>query len=56
MITVTIASLAPGERRSVVIRGPECQDVVRVEADPDKSIAESSDLDNAHELSCAALS
>jgi CARDB protein len=53
--TVTIASLAPGERRSVVMRGPECQGVVRVEADPDKSIAESSDLDNAHELSCAAL-
>jgi hypothetical protein len=53
--TVTIASLAPGEQRSVVIRGPECHSTVRLEADPDKSIAESSDLDNAHELSCAAL-
>ena len=53
--TVTIASLAPGERRSVVIRGPECHSTVRLEADPEKSIAESSDLDNAHELSCAAL-
>jgi len=53
--TVTIASLAPGEQRSVVIRGPECHQVVRLEADPDKSIAESSDLDNAHELSCPAL-
>ena len=53
--TVTIASLAPGEKRSIVIRGPECHQVVRLEADPDKSIAESSDLDNAHELSCTAL-
>ncbi len=53
--TVTIASLAPGEQRSVVIRGPECHQVVRLEADPEKSIAESSDLDNAHELSCPAL-
>ena len=54
--TVTIASLAPGEQRSVVIRGPECHDAVRLEADPEKSIAESSDLDNAHELSCSSLS
>jgi hypothetical protein len=53
--TVTIASLAPGEQHSVVIRGPECHQVVRLEADPEKSIAESSDLDNAHELSCPAL-
>ena len=53
--TVTIASLAPGEQRSIVIRGPECHQVVRLEADPEKSIAESSDLDNAHELSCPAL-
>lgn len=53
--TVTIASLAPGEERSVVIRGPECHRVVRLEADPEQSIAESSDLDNAHELSCTDL-
>jgi len=53
--TVTIASLAPGEEHSVVIRGPESHDTVRLEADPEKSIAESSDLDNAHELSCPAL-
>lgn len=53
--TVTFASLAPDDRRSVVIRGPQCQRVVKVEADPDKAIAESSDEDNVFELDCAAL-
>ena len=53
--TVTLASLAPGERRSVAIRGPECRGVVRLEADPEKAIIESSDADNASELTCAAL-
>lgn len=53
--TVTIASLAPGEQREIVIRGPECTRLVRLEADPDKAIAESSEADNLHELDCAAL-
>ena len=53
--TVTLASLAPGEQRSVAIRGPQCQRVVKLEADPEKAIAESSDDDNAFELSCTAL-
>jgi hypothetical protein len=53
--TVTVASLAPGEQRSVAIRGPKCHRLVRLEADPDQAIAESSDADNAHELTCAAL-
>ena len=53
--TVTIASLAPGGRRSIAVRGPECKRLVRLEADPQKSVAESSDADNASELSCAAL-
>jgi hypothetical protein len=53
--TVTLASIAPGEERSVVIRGPECSRLVKLEADPEKAIAESSDVDNVHELSCAAL-
>jgi hypothetical protein len=53
--TVTIASLLPGEQRSIAIRGPECNRLVRLEADPEKSIAESSDADNASEFSCAAL-
>jgi uncharacterized repeat protein (TIGR01451 family) len=53
--TVTIASLGRGEQRSLAIRGPECHRVARLEADPEKSIAESSDADNASELTCAAL-
>ena len=53
--TVTIASLGRGEQRSLVIRGPECRRLVRLEADPEKSIAESSDADNASELTCVAL-
>ena len=53
--TVTIASLEPDERRSLAVRGPECRHLVRLEADPEKSIAESSDADNASELTCAAL-
>jgi len=53
--TVTIASLARGEQRSLAIRGPECRQLVRLEADPEKSIAESSDADNASELTCATL-
>jgi len=53
--TVKIASFAPGEQRSLAIRGPECKRLVQLEADPEKSIAESSDADNASELTCAAL-
>jgi hypothetical protein len=53
--TVTLASLAAGEQRSVAVHGPQCQQVVRLEADPEKAIAESSDDDNVFELSCAAL-
>jgi len=53
--TVTIASLARGEQHSLAIRGPECRRLARLEADPEKSIAESSDADNASELTCSAL-
>jgi hypothetical protein len=53
--TVTVASLAPGEQRVIVIRGPECTRLVRLEVDPEKAIAEGSEADNAHELGCAAL-
>ena len=53
--TVMLASLAPGEKRTIVIRGPECTRLVRLEADPEQAIAESSDVDNVHELTCAAL-
>jgi hypothetical protein len=53
--TLTLVSLAPGDQRSIVIRGPECHDLARLEADPEQAIAESSDADNAHELGCGAL-
>jgi hypothetical protein len=53
--TVTLASLAPGEQRVIVIRGPDCRRLARLEADPEKAITESSEADNAHELNCAAL-
>jgi hypothetical protein len=46
--------LGPHETRTVVIRGPECQRLARVEADPEKTIAETSEADNAHELTCAS--
>jgi subtilase family serine protease len=46
-------SLGPHETRTVVIRGPECRRLARVEADPAKTIAETSETDNAHELACA---
>ena len=50
--TVTLA-LGPREARSLVIRGPECQQRATAEADPDKLIAEASEDDNLHELSCS---
>jgi hypothetical protein len=53
--TVTLASLAPGEQRSVAIHGPQCHRLVRLEADPGNAIAENADEDNVFELTCAAL-
>jgi CARDB len=53
--TRRIASLAPGERRRLVFRGPACTTRVRLEVDPDRVIAESSDADNTHAYDCAAL-
>ena len=47
--------LGAGEEKSVVIRGPHCQALVRAEADPEKTIAETSEADNAHELNCLNL-
>jgi hypothetical protein len=47
--------LGAGEAKSVVIRGPQCDSLVRVEADPEKTIAETSEDDNTHELTCADL-
>jgi subtilase family serine protease len=53
--TRTIASLAPGEQRTFVFRGPDCDRHATLEADPEQLIAESSDADNAYEVNCAAL-
>jgi CARDB len=53
--TVSVAALAAGEVRFVTIRGPDCRRTVEVQADPDGAIAESSEDDNAHAISCAEL-
>ncbi len=53
--TVTIATLPPGERRLVGFRGPACTRSVRGEADPDRTIAETSEADNVSEVPCAEL-
>jgi hypothetical protein len=55
VVDTVIFPLGPGEAKSVVIRGPQCRTLVRVEADPEKTIAETSEADNARELSCANL-
>jgi CARDB len=47
--------LGAREAKSVAIRGPQCHSLVRVEADPGKTIAETSEEDNAHELTCSNL-
>lgn len=53
--TVSVATLAAGEVRFITIRGPDCRRTVEVQADPDGAIAESSEDDNVHVISCAEL-
>jgi len=53
--TVTVASLAPGERRWLTIQGPECSSSVEAIADPDGVIVESSEGDNEDQRACADL-
>jgi hypothetical protein len=53
--TVTVATLLPAERHVITIQGPPCTRSVKAEADPDGVIVESSEADNAHEVSCAQL-
>ena len=53
--TVGIDSIAPGEEQLVAIRGPRCRRLAKLEVDPHKAIAESSDDDNLVELNCATL-
>jgi len=53
--TVTVPTLMPAERRVLLIQGPACTTSIEAEADPDGVIVESSEADNAHEVSCADL-
>jgi CARDB len=53
--TIGGITLAAGERRTVAIRGPECDRAVEVRADPDDTIAESSEEDNADAVDCDDL-
>ena len=53
--TVTLTTVAPGEERSLSIRGPQCRRFAKLEVDPAKAIAEGSDDDNVSELICASL-
>ncbi len=50
--TVTLNELAAGETRSVSFTGPPCSHGVRVTADPDNSIGESFENDNAQRFAC----
>jgi hypothetical protein len=53
--TITVALLRPGESRLLGFRGPPCTSSVSAAVDPDGVLAESSEDDNLHELSCAEL-
>lgn len=53
--TRTVPSLAPGEAQVLTFRGPACDRSVRAMADPAGLIPESSETDNAHQVSCADL-
>jgi len=53
--TMNVASLLPDESRQLAFRGPDCERVVKAEADPDGAIVESSEDDNVHQLTCADL-
>jgi hypothetical protein len=53
--TVTVAPLAAGEVRFLMIRGPDCTRTAEARADPDGVIAESSEADNAHVIECQDL-
>jgi hypothetical protein len=53
--TVTIASLDPGDRRELAVRGPECTSTVGSLADPEGVIVESSETDNGDSARCGEL-
>jgi hypothetical protein len=53
--TLTLASLAPFERRLLTFHGPECRGSVTVAADPDGVLVEAAEDDNGQTLACADL-
>jgi CARDB len=53
--TVTLGSLAAGERREIGFRGPSCLATVKAEVDAADGIVESSEDDNEQELLCAEI-
>jgi CARDB len=52
--TANLADLLPGETRQIAFRGPGCTGSVTAEADPDKTIVESSEADNLARIACPA--
>jgi CARDB len=50
--TASVADLLPGEWRQIAFRGPTCETSVTAEADPEETVVESSESDNADELAC----
>jgi hypothetical protein len=50
--TANLADLLPGETRQIAFRGPGCSGSVTAEADPEKTIVESSESDNEDQIAC----
>jgi CARDB len=53
--SATVPLLYAKSSKVVSIRAPECEGFVEAVADPDESIAETSELDNGHQLACQDL-
>ena len=53
--STVVSQLYPKSSKVVSIRAPECESFVEATADPDGLIAETSELDNAHQLACQDL-
>jgi CARDB len=53
--TVTVPNIYAKASKLVTIRAPECGSSVGAEVDPDGLIAETSELDNTHQLACQDL-
>jgi hypothetical protein len=51
--TVAVSNLVPGETRVVSFTGPVCSKTIRVNADPDNSIGETIEGDNAQQFACS---